>query len=115
MLYPVESSAVWHRATLSQSEGAFMSEPTAPEPEDRTADQADMLADLDALLERMMALPVNQADEEGLPVRRSELPPADVPIITITEAVAHSEVPPAPPVSTTEDDLYFKAVLAAHS
>src|SRR5581483_1616962 len=40
----------------------------------------------------------------------------DIPIITVTEAVPQTLlVPPAPPVSTASDDLYFRALLAEHA
>src|SRR3954465_8587206 len=94
------------------TDGACMSEPL-PYPEIPGTPQAEdpnaaMLAELDALLERMMALPVSPA--VGLtPPPRPEPPPDDVPIITVTEAGPQTyDAPPAVPVvSTAPDDLYF--------
>jgi hypothetical protein len=76
-----------------------------------------MLAELDSLLERMMALPVSQPEEAvEAEERRLEEPPEDLPIITITETVAESAAPPSvPTVSTTSDDLYMQTVLHDHS
>lgn len=85
-----------------------------PEPDGNAA----MLAELDALLERMMALPVSPSDDiDALPVRRTETPPDDMAIITVTEAGAQAPppergTPTVPTVSTATDDLYFKALLA---
>jgi hypothetical protein len=76
-------------------------------------DSAALLAELDNLLERMMALPVNKLDEEpSVEVRREEAPPPDMPIITVTETIPESFAPiPAPPVSTLDDDLYVQELL----
>src|SRR5262249_39080656 len=47
------------------------------------------------------------------PLRRTETPPEDIPVITITEAMpeAITEVPAPPAVSNVPDDLYFQAIL----
>ncbi len=87
-----------------------------PDPADADNSNA-LLAELDVLLERMMALPVNHLDEE--PVARPprpQLPPADLPLITITEAMPGSidtaSLPPA--VTSTSDDLYVQTLLREH-
>jgi hypothetical protein len=73
-----------------------------------------LLAELDDLLERMLALPVNHLDEPPEePVRRTEAPPEDIPVITVAEAMpeAITEAPAPEAVSTVQDDLYFQAIL----
>ncbi len=83
-------------------------DPQPPASPPQADDSAALLGELDALLDRMMALPVNPAAEEPLPARREEKPPPDVPIIHVTEAAA------TPPPLRPSDDLYFQTTLPAH-
>ncbi len=90
-----------------------LSQVPAPEADNSTA----LLSELDALLERMMALPVNSLDEETpAPAPRTEQPPADVSLLTVTEAMPGSidtaSLPPS--VTTTSDDLYVQTLLHEH-
>jgi hypothetical protein len=83
---------------------------------------AALLAELDVLLERMMALPVNELDEEK-PAPRSPAPPQDTEIDEVggrrmppedTEIVTVAEAMPEPPLSSpalSPDDLYVQAIL----
>jgi hypothetical protein len=85
----------------------------APDADDSTA----LLAELDSLLERMMALPVNNLEEDTAPAApRSALPPPDVPLITVAETMPGSidtaSLPPA--VTSTADDLYVQTLLHEH-
>jgi hypothetical protein len=89
------------------------SDPSLPETVEGES-SANLLAELDDLLERMLALPVNHLDEPPTePVRRTETPPDDIPVITITEAmpepITNDPAPTAMPA--VPDDLYFQAIL----
>lgn len=86
-------------------------------------DSAALLAELDALLERMLALPVHQGEEpSGLPTYRTEVPPEGMELITVTQAMPEPQErpperpradPPAP--KPPVDDLYFQTLLADRS
>jgi hypothetical protein len=81
----------------------------SPVSEPLTADSsAALLAELDALLERMLALPVNNADEPpDAPVQRTEVPPENVPVVQVTQTALSPADAPAP------DDLYLQTIAAA--
>jgi hypothetical protein len=68
-------------------------------------DSAALLAELDALLERMLALPVQNAEEEA------PAPPDGVDLITVTEAVPDAVAPPPPAPLPPAEDLYFQTLL----
>jgi hypothetical protein len=83
------------------------------DPDNSTA----LLAELDSLLERMMALPVSQLEEDVAPSpTRTEQPPPDLQLITVTEtmpgSIDTSSLPPA--VASTADDLYVQTLLHEH-
>jgi hypothetical protein len=88
-------------AETAALEGA---EPVGPE------NSAALLAELDALLERMMALPVNQAADDPTE-RRDDEPPEHLPIITVAEAMPDSPPFPAP---APHDDLYYGTTFEEH-
>src|SRR4051812_34968974 len=75
---------------------------------------AALLAELDTLLERMLALPVNHLGEPPVPPARQELEPRrDLPVVTMTEAMPEGIGPhaPSPAISAATDDLYRQAIL----
>src|SRR5262245_22675641 len=83
----------------------------SPVSEPLTADSsAALLAELDALLERMLALPVNNVDEPpDTPVQRTEIPPENIPVIQVTQtSLAQLDDPPPAP-----DDLYLQTIAVA--
>lgn len=82
-----------------------------PAPLDADNSEA-LLAELDSLLERMMALPVTSLDEEPAALPSRAAPPPDMPVITVTEALPELlSSPPASAVTTTSDDLYVQSLL----
>ena len=75
---------------------------------------AALLAELDTLLERMLALPVNHLGEPPVqPVRIEQEPRPDLPVVTVTEAMPEGIGPhePFPAISAATDDLYRQAIL----
>jgi hypothetical protein len=91
--------------------------PSPPEADNSAA----LLAELDVLLERMMALPVNELDEEKPPARQAlqppvpelsdvtgRMPPQEAAMITVAEAIPE---PPLPSPAPSSDDLYVQAIL----
>jgi len=82
-------------------------EPPDPEEDSSRA----LFEELDALLERMLALPVSYLeDEAGVPQGSAE----EVPLITVAEAMLESSPPystPLPPVTATDEAFAAQATL----
>ncbi len=83
-----------------------------PDPLDADSSKA-LFEELDALLDRMLALPVRQ-QEEAPDGEGADGPPEDVALITIAEAMLEAAPPstaPLPPVSAVDESLYSQTVL----
>lgn len=90
--------------TPEVTRGSVADKPHPPESDNSAA----LLAELDVLLERMMALPVNELDEERPPERQPEKPPEHLPVVTVSEAIPESPLPSSAPPA---DDLYVQSIL----